>query len=99
MSHHLPIHFIYDGLPFDADAWLLEQICPDTVRHTSPDGKLRLEVTIRRFPGFPAKEILPVIECAGEEETGIIEEIRYTSYALATSGKSKSDARQAPKQS
>ena len=70
-----PISFTYNSIPFKGDEWSPASSGQDTTRYTSPDGKLRLEVTIRHFPGFPVTEILPVIECVGKEETGILEEI------------------------
>ncbi len=76
MPPHPPIHFIYDGTPFDTETWSKATLSTNLDAYTSPDGKLRLEVTTKRFPGFPTTEILPVIECIGDEETAIIEEIR-----------------------
>ena len=76
MPTQSPIHFIYNGTPFDTETWSKAILSTNLDAYTSPDGKLRLEVTTRRFPSFPATEILPVIECIGDEETAIIEEIR-----------------------
>ena len=74
-SKAYPVSFVYDGAEFAAEAWSPVEQAPGTLSYTSPDGKLKLNVEYRHFPGYPVTEIIPVLECAGNEETAIIENI------------------------
>ncbi len=74
-SKAYPVSFVYDGAEFAADAWSPVERVPGTISYTSPDGKLNLIVEYRHFPGYPITEIIPVLECAGNEKTAIIENI------------------------
>ncbi|MBP5639743.1 MAG: alpha-galactosidase [Victivallales bacterium] len=76
LSKSYPVHFSYDGSDADFATWNPVEVSPQTIRYTSPDGKLALSVEYRTFPGFPVTEIIPVIECIGNEDTAIIENIR-----------------------
>lgn len=78
------ITFSYNGEPFASEKWSPSEkkINAETTQqtYTSPDGKLRLIVSCRQFADFPVTEIRPVLECAGTEETGIIDNFKSLQF-------------------
>ena len=72
------VSFTYDGKPFSQQQWkpVNVQIDTETSRtdYTSPDGRLRLSVTVRRFSDFPVTEIRPVLECISSDTTALVED-------------------------
>ena len=77
LSTSYPVFFTYNGVDFDANAWNPTESANGTMSFVSPDGKLKLNVAYQTFDDFPSMtEIIPTIECVGNEETDIIENIR-----------------------
>ena len=84
-----PVSFSYDGQPVDLAAWSAErQDGGDScqVKYTSPDGKLSLTVTYVAWADFPVVEVRPVLECAGSEPTGIIDDFRSLDFSVPAPG-------------
>lgn len=73
--------FKYGGIEFDENSWkknsefLREDSCEKVSRntYTSPDGLLKVYITIREFKNFPVVEWLPGLENVGNFDTQIVE--------------------------
>ena len=99
LSTTYPIAFTYGNAPFDAAAWNPATTAADTIRYTSPDGRLAVTVTYRNYPEFNATELIPVLECLGDTETPSWRiSAASASCAPTPNGKSASGARPAPRQ-
>ena len=79
------VAFNYDGQPFSASQWASETQTVDDLTsctsYTSPDGRLCLKLTTRRWADFPVVELRPVLECIGDEASGIVEDFRFLEYS------------------
>lgn len=80
LAARYPVEFCYEGKAFEPGAWSPEEKKVDDLNsqmvYTSPDGKLRLTITYRKFEGFPVTEVRPVLECVGNESTGIVDDFK-----------------------
>lgn len=74
------VSFSYEGGTFVPDEWNPVRTA-DGIVYTSPDGRLKLTVTTVSYPDFPVVEIRPVLECAGDRPTGIVEDFRSLSFS------------------
>lgn len=74
------VSFTYDGEAFVPEKWSPSKTA-DGVVYTSPDGSLRLTVTVISYKDFPVYEIKPVLECTGDSPTGIVEGFRSLSFS------------------
>lgn len=74
------VSFSYNGEAFSPETWSCRTLSPDrnTMEkvYTSPDGKLRLNLSYIDYPDFPVTEVRPVLECVGDAPTGIIDGFR-----------------------
>ncbi|NLG13952.1 MAG: alpha-galactosidase [Lentisphaerae bacterium] len=74
--------FIYAGTAFSPATWQATTTLVDKspakteylLTYTSPDQKLKLEMTTRIYPEYPVVEIRPVLVAAGNENTGMIDD-------------------------
>ena len=73
------VSFSYGGEQFVPGEWNpVTTSSGDVSRtvYTSPDGKLKLTVSCTAYPDFPVVEVRPVLECAGDSPTGIVDDFR-----------------------
>lgn len=74
------VSFSYEGETFAPEKWSPTVTSGGTV-YTSPDGKLRLILTVVSYPDFPVTEFRPVLECVGDSPTGIVDDFRSLTFS------------------
>jgi len=86
LSDKYHVSFSYDGQAFNPQKWSASETKSgngDTkLVYTSPDSRLKLSVTYKRYEGYPIVEMRPVLECVGDTETGIVDDFKTLDLSL-----------------